>query len=87
MAKVYCNSCKHRKPWSAAMGCCGNYCKVNKTRITTPMTEYDQLMDCEEVNANNDCTKYEINWLNAWIKRFKTKKKDVVKDRFELMDL
>lgn len=55
--KVYCKKCKYKYFWSTETG---DYnCKVNKTHHTTPMKEYDQLMECNKVNKNNDCKKYE----------------------------
>ncbi len=97
MKKVFCGTCRYRKFWEAAMGCCGYKCKKKFTHHTSNMKTYTMLIDCEEVNKNNDCKDYELDLLKR-AKRFQLKlwniiigkkeKVDVpVEDRFEIMDL
>ena len=82
--KVFCKKCKHSNSWEATMGYCGYHCKVNKTHHVTAMKEYYQLMDCKDVNMNNDCKQYKPNFTSLPKKEKQVKP---VNSRFEIMDL
>ena len=86
--KVYCNKCKHREFREAAMGCCGNFCKVTFVHEDSAECLVKRLMDCEDVNKNNDCKKFEPNFLTSLSAKFKRSKSvKPVDNRFEIMDL
>ena len=86
--KVFCKKCKHSKYWAAAMGCCGYHCKVNKTHHVTAMKEYYQLMNCKDVNMNNDCKQYKPNWITSLSEKFnKVQIEESVNSRHEILDL
>ncbi len=85
--KVYCRSCKHRKSWEAAMGCCGYHCKVNKIVGETPIQQNILYMNCEVVNANNDCKDYKCKWLTDFTERYIAKSEERISNRFEILDL
>lgn len=56
---TFCEKCRFRRPYSAAMGCCGDLCASNPVTERTYLHEYLRNVDCELKNNGNCCQEFE----------------------------
>jgi len=84
--KVFCNKCKHHK--SIERYAMHSVCKLTKFTIDSPTGQTVDWEECDALNVNNSCKKYEEKWFYSFVAKLRNSdSSEPIEDRFELLDL